>query len=521
MISLVMLALACSFTSGAASTARDALPKGGTFRLGTTDDPESIDPAHATPFTAGILASLTCLHLLNYADSPRVRLVPEAAAGFPRISRDGKTYTFIIRKGLRFNTGKLVTAGTFAATINRTLRINGFAAAEMDPILGAKAVMGKRATAASGVHARGNRLVIKLTAPVPEFPYRTATPGFCAVPPDLPIDPEGARAPLPAAGPFYVSSWQRGGRIVLERNRRYGGRRPRFVDRFVIELGLDAADVAPRIERGSLDSGDVASGAHGRLARRYGINRVQYFVKPTALVYFLRLNNRRPPLSAAGSRRAVNFAVDRSALVRAAERTTASERFGPAWGTPTDQWLVPGMPGYRNARIYPFRAGISKARALLGKQKSPRRVTLYTRSEEPFVTWAQLIERDLRKVGLTVTTRFFPLSVLYAKLDTPGEPWDVAAPGGYGPAYPDPASTFEVFEARGTPARYLRLLRRAKTLRGPARERAYAALDVALARDGALSVPFAAYNLRTFVSKRVGCKIFRPELDLAAVCLKR
>ena len=65
------------------------------------------------------------------------------------------------------------------------------------------------------------------------------------------------------------------------------------------------------------------------------------------------------------------------------------------------------------------------------------------------------------------------------------------------------------------------MLAGAQEKRGTARLRAYRRLDLVLARDLAPTIPFATLNLRTFVSRRVGCKIFRPELDLAAVCLRR
>ena len=59
---------------------------------------------------------------MNYPDKPGAegaRLVPEAAAGLPRISRDGKTYTFTIRKGIRFSDGSALTAAAFKRAFER------------------------------------------------------------------------------------------------------------------------------------------------------------------------------------------------------------------------------------------------------------------------------------------------------------------------------------------------------------------------------------------------------------------
>jgi peptide/nickel transport system substrate-binding protein len=393
----------------------------------------------------------------------------------------------------------------------------------LSDIVGAGDVLDGKAEQAGGARASGNRLSITLAQPAPDFLYRTTLPGFCAVPVGLPIDPEGLGAPFPAAGPYYVSSWTRGRRVILRRNTRYGGRRPHHVDGYVFELNVDRAQITRRIERGSLDFGDLSSTAHGRLGRTYGKNKGQrrYYVRQTALIYHAILNQRRGPFKSAHMRRAANFAVDRKVLVRTAERVGGGERFGPNWGTPTDQWLVPGFPGYRNARIYPFRPSVTKARSLVRAQRGTKRVLIYTRNEEPFLSWAQVVQKNLRKVGLSAQIRSFPLPVLFAKLDAPGEPWDLGFTGAYGPDYPDAASAFAPFEADPTPAKYRRMLRNAKRLVGAARVRSYQRVDLVLARDLAPTIPFASLNLRTFVSKRVGCKLFRPELDLAAVCLER
>ena len=57
-------------------------------------------------------------------------------------------------------------------------------------------------------------------------------------------------------------------------------------------------------------------------------------------------------------------------------------------------------------------------------------------------------------------------------------------------------------------------------MRGSARYATYGELDVRLARDGAPSAPISIFAEPTLVSKRVGCIVLRPALDLTAACLK-
>ena len=128
-------------------------------------------------------------------------------------------------------------------------------------------------------------MTLRLTKPVADFVMTLASPlALCAVPRSLPVDPEGAKAPLPSPAPYFVSQYVPGERIVLERNRLYKGARPQHVDRFVVELGVDIPTAFARVEDGSADYAlgpptyfvDNAA----RLARRHGVNKSQFFVVP-------------------------------------------------------------------------------------------------------------------------------------------------------------------------------------------------------------------------------------------------
>jgi ABC-type oligopeptide transport system substrate-binding subunit len=152
-------------------------------------------------------------------------------------------------------------------------------------IVGAEAVLARRRSTASGVIARGFSLTIRLERPVPDFLARTTF--LCAVPPTLPADREGI-ADSPAAGPYYVAEHRAGERVVIRRNRFYGGKRPRHVDGFEVDLRADShEEVLDRIERGDADWGWALPQTYfdpsRRLAARYGVNRTRFFVRPGTL----------------------------------------------------------------------------------------------------------------------------------------------------------------------------------------------------------------------------------------------
>ena len=76
----------------------------------------------------------------------------------------------------------------------------------MRDVVGAGAYESGRAAHISGIVAKGNRLTLHLSAPVPDLPSRLAMPSFCAVPLETPLDPKGVRV-IPSAGPYYVTSY--------------------------------------------------------------------------------------------------------------------------------------------------------------------------------------------------------------------------------------------------------------------------------------------------------------------------
>lgn len=507
-----------------------AVRSGGTFRIAEPGI-DYIDPALSV--NSGLYFSATCAQLLRYADKPLPagrRVVPEVAEGYPRVSRDGKTYTFTIRKGLRFSDGSRVTPAAFAHAINRVLNpaMNSGWAMYAQDIVGAQDVLDGKATVARGVRAAGNKLTIQLTAPNPDLPARMTLASFSAVPPKLPADPEGARAPLPAAGPYYIATYVPGHKLVLKRNRFYRGQRPHHVDGFTTVF-VDSSNTALRkVQQGQADVADAgaASDFEGLLGR-YKLNKSQLFREPGLGLRMVVMNTSRPLFrNNAKLRQAVNFAISRAALLR--ERGSAS-------GQLTDQYLPIGVPGFRDAHIYPLRKpNLARARVLARGHRRSGKAVLYTQDSGPGVPQAQIVKANLKRIGIDVTIKQFPGPVMFGKIFTPGEPWDLTFLGWF-PDFYDPGDVLgSLLDGRYVPrdgaygsnwsyfnsARYNRLLRRAARLTGAARYRAFGRLDVEIARNQA---PMAAYDVEsvyTFVSKRASCLIINPFLDLAPVCLK-
>ncbi|MGZ6574363.1 MAG: ABC transporter substrate-binding protein [Solirubrobacteraceae bacterium] len=132
-------------------------------------------------------------------------MTPEVAQSLPARSRDGRIYTFRIRRGFRFSppSNQPVTAQTFKTTLERTLnpRTRSGYAPDLADIVGAGAYMSGKASHIAGVIAHRDTLTIRLRAPAPDFLARISQPaGSCAVPPDTPVNRNGV-SQIPSAGP--------------------------------------------------------------------------------------------------------------------------------------------------------------------------------------------------------------------------------------------------------------------------------------------------------------------------------
>ena len=322
--------------------------------------------------------------------------------------------------------------------------MDSYSAQYLADVVGARAYMAGKASHIAGVIATGDTLTIRLLAPAPDFLSRIAQPAFCAVPSNTPIN--GTRGVIPSAGPYYVASYTPGQGVVLARNPNYHGSRPHHFARIQLAVGIPARRAFAEIEAGTADYTDLASYSSttiaaraARLAARYGPGsaaaargRQQYFVNPGLQLDYFDLNTHRTLFSDVRVRQAVNYAINRRALAR------LGDSFQAVPERPTDHYLPPGMPGYRDAHVYPTTPNVAKARELIRQAHAAgRTAVLYTCDAYPCPQQAQIVKTDLAKIGLRVRITSLPSAKMFAQEETPGAPFDLAWDG-WIPDYPDP-----------------------------------------------------------------------------------
>jgi YVTN family beta-propeller protein len=496
---------------------------GGAIRMETTIDVDSLDPAVAYTALSWQVLRPTCAQLLNYSAEPGAagaQPIPELAETLPQVAPDGLAYTFTIRRGFRFApTGEPVTARSMKYTIERSLnpKMRSPAASLVSEI--------------TGVQARGRRLTIRLSRPAPNLPSFLTLPFFCAVPIGTPIEPTGLRK-VPGAGPYYIATHRPGESIVLRRNPGYRGSRPRRPDEIRITVSAGQAKSVARVEAGEIDYTPIWSDARAarRLQQRYGpgspaarAGRQRLFATEELQLDQLIFNTSRGPFTSARLRRAVNYALDRRALARQGLYTNL-----PA--SPTDQYLPPTMPGFRDARIYPFEPDLVRARRLTGDQR--HKAVLYSESAPTHLRFAEIVKANLREIGIDVEIKAVGVS-LYARIARREEPFDMALMGWVADR-PDPLDFLRLLDGRTIAADgnlnyayfddpdYNRRLDAALRLRSPAREIALGRLDVDVARTEAPWAALANERGYDFFSARISCQAYNIAygIELGGLCLR-
>jgi ABC-type transport system substrate-binding protein len=535
-LAAAMAAAGASLLVSAAFAGPTAATAGGTLRVNKSlSDYDYLDPAKCYETTCGEALWPTGYNLMQYPEKngpEGKRVYPEAASGFT-VSKDGKTYTFTIRKGQKASNGKTVTGQWFVHAFERVLspKMGDAASARQGAVailgsvvLGTQEFYNGKADKIAGLSVQGDKLMIKLKKPFPSLTSVLAMSWFSAVDPLTPYSDQDITS-LVAAGPYYIAAREIGRTIVLERNKYYTGKRPHNPDRIVIAVGGDENQSILQVKAGQADfEGVVAAAAAASLGDQFGVNKGRFFVKPTASTNWWALNTQPGAVFAdVKLRKAVNWAIDRPAQVR------TSGKYG---GRRSDQILPPAMPGFKlNNSLYAYKgSNIAKAKALAGDVSKFPEIRILHSNRQSSINRGQIIRYNLEQVGFKAKTESVPSSQLESRSgNTKNNGYDIVALG-WQADYPDPANFINVlFNGRDIPAegtsnnwsffnspKFNTLMDKAALLSGDARFNTYGNLDIQLMKEAAPAVPYVNANNRIFVSARISNFVYNDATTFAA-----
>ncbi|MGQ9367901.1 ABC transporter substrate-binding protein [Azospirillum sp. ST 5-10] len=297
-------------------------------------------------------------------------VVADLAEALPQPADGGKTYVFKLRDGISFANGKPVTVDDVVASFQRIFKVLGPTAGTFyNGIVGADACLAEPATCtlAGGVVAdpAARTVTINLTQPDGEFLQKIAIPHAAILPADAPPKDVGTE-PIPGTGPYMIAGYDPNSRMTLVRNPHFkewskDAQPDGYADEIHYDFGLTEEAAVTAIQNGQADwmfdppPPDRLPEIGSKYAKQVAVNLL------TAM-WYAPMNTNLAPFDDVRVRQAVNYAIDRAAIVKL---------FGGAnLAAPTCQILPQGFPSYEPYCPYTQNPGAKWSKPDLAKAKA-------------------------------------------------------------------------------------------------------------------------------------------------------
>lgn len=402
-------AVAPTATQGGA--AASAPQKGGTLVVAFNADPETFDPHVTTALFATRAFALVynCLVERDYDGSFK----PGLASSWD-VSADGKTYTFHLRSGVKFHSGKMMTSADVKYTFERWLNTpNSPTSFGIKPI--------------DHVDAPDPQTVV-FTLKQPYNIFLDQIAGAYAVVLNQESVDKASKdygiTTVDGTGPFKFVSWTRNQEINFVRNEDYTWNSPIFsnpgpayVDGVRIRIIPEDNTRIAEFQAGNVHLvQDVPLGDVDRLDKTQGVSIVRYDQLQTT---YLGMNSTKPPFDDVKVRQAVAYAINRDEVVTGAN-------FGLA--KPATTMLTPETPYFLASTLQTAPSfDLTKAGSLLDqagwslssggiRQKDGQQLVLplWVINDSTTILQAQILEQQLGKVGIKVDTKQYEQTAWFA-----------------------------------------------------------------------------------------------------------
>ncbi|MFF6978904.1 ABC transporter substrate-binding protein [Streptomyces sp. NPDC008343] len=432
--------------------------KGGTVTYEYSDVPDSFDPGNTYYAYMYNLSRLYARPLMTFAPGPGEegnKLVPDLAEGAGVPSDGGKTWTYKLRSGLKYQDGTPITSKDVKYAVARSnfardvlsLGPNYF----QQFLEGGDKYKGPyKDKSAEGLKSietpDDNTIVFKLNRAFQEFDYLVATPQTAPVPQakDKGIDYVKS---IVSSGSYQFESYEEGKQAVLVRNKNWDPKtdplRKQYPDKIVVKLKVNAETIDQDVQSGdAIDLGGtgVQAATQAKVVNSADLKANTDNTYGGRLVY-MAINTQVAPFDKVECRKAVQYAIDKVS-VQTAEG-------GPIRGDIATTVLPPDIPGYKKADVYATAGNKGDAAKAKEQLKACGKSTITTnisaRSDRPQeIDAATAIIASLKKVGINASLKQYPSGKYFT--DYAGVPafdkkqniglhmmqWGADWPGGYG-----------------------------------------------------------------------------------------
>ncbi|MFF5142359.1 ABC transporter substrate-binding protein [Streptomyces sp. NPDC013157] len=396
--------------------------KGGTVTYELSDVPDSFDPGNTYYAYMYNFSRLYARPLMTFEPGPGSKgntLVPDLAASKGVPSDGGKTWTYKLRSGLKYQDGTAITSKDVKYAVERSnfardvlsLGPNYF----QQFLVGGDKYKGpykdKSAKGLASIETPDDTtIVFHLKQAFQEFDYLVSAPQTAPVPQAKDNGVDYVKN-IVSSGSYQFQSYQDGKQAVLVRNKNWDPKtdplRKQLPDKIVVNLKVNAETIDKDVQAGdAIDLGGtgVQAATQAQVLTDASKKANTDNTYGGRLVY-MAINTKLKPFDNVACRKAVEYAIDKVS-VQTAEG-------GPIRGDVATTVLPPDIPGYSKADVYATtgnKGDVAKAKEQLkacGKTSINTNIT--ARSDRPQeIDAATAIINSLKKVGINATLKQYP-----------------------------------------------------------------------------------------------------------------
>ncbi|WP_247996706.1 ABC transporter substrate-binding protein [Brucella tritici] len=431
-ISALALGLAISFGAQAAD-----IKQGGSMIVTYKDDVSTLDPAIGYDWQNWSMIKSLFDGLMDY-EPGTTNLRKEIAEDYT-ISDDGKTFTFKLRKGMKFHNGRELNADDVKYSIERVVnpKTQSPGAGFFGSIVGFEDASTGKAEALSGITVVDPYTIkFELSRPDATFLHVLAL-NFAHIVPKEEVEKYGAdfgKHPV-GSGAFKMTEWTLGQRIVFERFKDYYNPSLPKLDQITFEVGQEPVVALLRLQNGEVDiPGDGIPPAKFIEVTKDPKFKDLIIQGGQLHTGYVTMNVKIKPFDNVKVRQAVNMAINKDRIVRIINGRAV----------PANQPLPPSMPGYaKDYKGYPYDP--EKAKALLAEAgvADGFETELFVANTDPQPRIAQAIQQDLAAIGIKASIKSLAqANVIAAGGEPDGAPMVWSGGMGWIADFPDPSNFY-------------------------------------------------------------------------------
>ncbi|WP_441250169.1 ABC transporter substrate-binding protein [Kitasatospora sp. McL0602] len=419
--------------------------KGGTLNLWTSTDADSMDPGRAYYASVWNFERYYARTLLAFDGKPGkdgLALVPDLATAKPEISADGKTYTFKLKSGLKFEDGSAITSKDIKYGIERIFAqdvISGgptYLINSLDQGQNYKGPYTDTAPDKLGLKSVAtpddSTIVFSLKTADSSFPYLLAMGSAAPVPQKLDTGSKYGDHPV-SSGPYKFKTAQAGKSYELVRNENWDPASDPFRKALPDVVKLTVTTNADDMDQRELDGTADLDWSQTGLSQAAQIKVLQ---NPdlkartddpyNGFIRFIAISQKVAPFDNIHCRNAVLFAADTTALQTARGGATAGSLFG--------SMLPPNILGsddYDPFNLTKGKPDVAKAKSELaacGKADGFKTTIAVRGNKKKEVDSAVALQTALKAINVDVTVDQYDGKLLPSVIGAP----DVVHSKGYG-----------------------------------------------------------------------------------------